>query len=67
MLKEQNFMFKQMVFSISYSSAIESDNGTQFTSQEFENFIKTLGIKQIWTAANHQSSNGKAERHVQTV
>ena len=44
-----------------------SDNGTQFISQEFENFIKTLGIKHIRTAAYHQSSNGQAERYVQTV
>ena len=44
-----------------------SDNGTQFTSQEFENFVKTLGIKQIQTAAYHQSSNGQAERYVQTM
>ena len=44
-----------------------SDNGTQFTSQEFKNFIKTLGIKHIRTAAYHQSSNGQAKRYVQTV
>ena len=44
-----------------------SDNGTQFTSQEFENFIKTLAIKHIRTAAYHQSSNGQAEKYVQTV
>ena len=44
-----------------------SENGTQFTSQEFKNFIKTLDIKHIRTAAYHQSSNGQAERYVQTV
>ena len=44
-----------------------SDNETQFTSQEFENFIKTLGIKHIRTAAYHQSSNVQAERYVQTM
>ena len=44
-----------------------SDNGTQFTSQELENFIKTLGIKHIRNAANNQSSNGQAERYLQTV
>ena len=44
-----------------------SDNGTQCTSQEFENFIKTSGIKRIRSAAYHQSSNGLAERYVQTV
>ena len=44
-----------------------SDNGTQFASQQFENFIKTLGIKHIRTAAYHQNSNGQSERYVQTV
>ena len=44
-----------------------SDNETRFTSQEFENFIKTLGIKHIRTAAYHQSSNVQAERYVQTM
>ena len=52
-----------MVFSIWYSSTTE----TQLASQEFENYIKTLGIKHIRTAAYHQSSNGQAERYVQTV
>ena len=37
------------------------------TKQEFENFIKTLGIKHIRTAAYHQRSNGQAERYVRTV
>ena len=44
-----------------------SDNETQFKSQEFKNFIKTLSIKYIRTAAYHQSSNGHEERYVQTV
>ena len=44
-----------------------SYNGTQFTSQEFESFIKTLGVKHIRAATYHQSSNGQAERYVQTV
>ena len=29
--------------------------------------MKTLGIKHIRTATYHQSSNGQAERYVQTV
>ena len=44
-----------------------SDNGPQFTSDEFERYVKENGIKHIRTAAYHQSSNGQAERYVQTV
>ena len=44
-----------------------SENGTQLTSQGFENFIKTLGVKHIPTATYHQISNGQAERYIQTV
>ncbi|CAG2187289.1 unnamed protein product [Mytilus edulis] len=47
-------------------SRIVSDNGPQFTSQEFENFMQLNGIKHIRSAPYHPSTNGLAERFVQT-
>ena len=44
-----------------------SDNGPQFTSWEFEQFLKENGVKHIRSSAYHPSSNGGAERFVQTV
>ena len=43
-----------------------SDNGPQFTSEDFAYFMKANGIKHIRSAPYHPSSNGLAERFVQT-
>ena len=43
-----------------------SDNGPQFTSEEFTRFMKANGIRHIRTAVKHPASNGEAERFVQT-
>ena len=43
-----------------------SDNGAQFRSGEFENFAKSNGIRQIFSAPYKPSTNGEAERAVQT-
>ena len=44
-----------------------SDNGPQFTSQEFLQFMTTNGIRHITSSPYHPASNGAAERFVQTV
>ena len=44
-----------------------SDNGPRFISDEFQHFLATNGIKHLRCAPYHTSSNGAAERLVQTV
>ena len=43
-----------------------SDNGPQFISEEFENFLKNNGVKHVRVAPYHAASNGAAERMVQS-
>eukprot|EP00731_Ephydatia_muelleri_P015662 Em0009g86a len=45
---------------------VVSDNGSAFTSAEFQTFVKRNGIKHVRSAPYHPSSNGQAERVVQT-
>ncbi|XP_015278823.1 PREDICTED: uncharacterized protein K02A2.6-like [Gekko japonicus] len=44
-----------------------SDNGAQFTSEEFRKFLSDNGIRQMTAAPFHPASNGQAERMVRTI
>ncbi|XP_030380032.1 uncharacterized protein K02A2.6-like [Scaptodrosophila lebanonensis] len=44
-----------------------SDNGRQFTSVEFQTFLKNNSVKHILTAPGHPSTNGQAENFVKTI
>ena len=46
---------------------IVSDGGPQFTSREFEVFVKSWGIDHVTSSPNHQQANGKAESAVKLV
>ena len=46
---------------------VVSDNGPQFIASEFVDFLKQNGVKQTLAAPYHPSSNGAAERTVQTL
>ncbi|XP_048775461.1 uncharacterized protein K02A2.6-like [Ostrea edulis] len=46
---------------------LRSDNGPQFTSQQFKSFCRVYDIEHKTSSPNFQSSNGEAERAVQTV
>lgn len=50
-----------------YPKQLISDNGPQFTSQEFVVFLQRCGVQHIKSALYHPATNGLAERMVQTI
>ena len=43
-----------------------SDNGLQFVSEEFEEFLKAHGVKHLCSTQYHPTTNGTVERLVRT-
>ena len=50
-----------------YFDELVTDNGSNFTSYEFKNFVKEYGFVHTTSSPHFASSNGQAERTVQTV
>jgi transposase InsO family protein len=52
-----NFI-NSIVFRFRVPHSIITDNGTNFTSKEFENYCESLGIKLKFTSVAHPKTNG---------
>ena len=44
-----------------------TDNGPQFVSREFQQFLKDWEIRHVTSSPRYAQSNGEIERHVQTI
>lgn len=58
---------KQIIARYGIMDTLISDNGPQFTSAEFKDFVMKYNISHITSSPLHQQSNGLAEKAVQTV
>jgi transposase InsO family protein len=54
--------FESIVYRYGVPNSIITDNGTNFTSGEFQEFTKKLGIKIKYASVAHPKSNGQVEK-----
>jgi transposase InsO family protein len=54
--------FEAIVYRYGVPNSIITDNGTNFTSGEFQEFAKELGIKIKYASVAHPKSNGQVEK-----
>ena len=59
-------VLRHLFAAYSLPEQVVSDNGPQFIAEEFKSFMKQNGVKHIHCAPYHPSSNGAAERFIQT-
>lgn len=51
----------------SYKPRIISDNGPQYISKDFAEYLKIVGLQHIRTSIAYPQSNGKIERYHRTI
>jgi transposase InsO family protein len=54
--------FESIVYRYGIPNSIITDNGTNFTSGEFQDFAKNLGIKLKYASVVHPKSNGQVKK-----
>ena len=59
-------VLSKLFASYGFPLQIVSDNGPQFVSAEFKQFLKMNGVKHILCTPYHPSLNGLVERFVKT-
>ena len=57
-------MFQELFARFGLPETIISDNGTPFTSKEFENIFELFSINHLKSAPYHPRSNGLVERFI---
>lgn len=58
---------RSLFASYRFSEQLVSDNGPQFFSQEYQDFLDACDIRRTYSPPFNPESNGAAERAVQTV
>jgi transposase InsO family protein len=54
--------FESIIYRYGISNSIITDNGTNFTLGEFQEFAKELGIKIKYASVAHPKSNGQVKK-----
>ena len=60
-------LFHSVFTQFGLPETVASDNGSCFVSEEFQQFLKCNGMKQVNSTPYHPSSNGLTERAMQIV
>ena len=60
-------MYKKQFARFGIPTVLTTDSGSQFTSGEFQNFLKDWGIIHVRSSPGHHSANGKAEAAVKVA
>ncbi|GFO04108.1 Pol polyprotein [Plakobranchus ocellatus] len=64
--EKTNDVLRQIFARHGLPKTLVSDNGPPFSSEEFESFLKTNGIRHVTSQPYQPATNGSAERLVQT-